>query len=344
MKQIQVNASQNYLVHVGHGLLAEAGDTIRNVTKASRVCIVSDNHVWPLYGKTVTESLTNSGLKYVSFVFPAGETSKNANNYIQLLNFCAENGITRSDCIIALGGGVVGDLAGFAAASYLRGISYIQIPTTLLAMVDSSVGGKTGIDLPAGKNLCGAFWQPAAVLCDLDTLNSLPKENFQDGCAEVIKYAILFDPELFDHLETQGLGFHQEDVVARCITHKRDVVEQDELDKGQRMLLNLGHTLGHAIEHCSEYSISHGKAVAIGMAMVSNASKCPDTDRILALLDAFGLPTKTDFTVQQLLQAALMDKKRSADQIHLILPACVGNCRIVPMGMAQLETFIEEGI
>lgn len=177
--------------------------------------------------------------------------------------------------VVALGGGVVGDLAGFAAASYLRGIRFIQVPTTLLAAVDSSVGGKTAIDLPAGKNLAGAFCQPSLVLCDTDTLNSLPLDIFRDGCAEVIKYGVLYDPKLFAHLEEKGLSFDREAVITRCVELKRDVVMEDEFDTGARMKLNLGHTVGHGVEAKSHFAISHGKAVAIGMAIVSRHPPAP---------------------------------------------------------------------
>lgn len=344
MKQISVNASASYTVSVGSGVLHSLGSTVRAVSGAEKVCIVSDSHVWPLYGEAAVQSCLASGLSVCHFVFSAGENSKNGGTYLELLNFLASKQISRSDLLVALGGGVVGDLSGFAAATYLRGIPYIQVPTSLLAMVDSSVGGKTAIDLDTGKNLCGAFYQPAAVLCDTDTLATLPEDIFRDGCAEVIKYAVLFDPELFTLLETTGLGFDRETVIARCIAHKRDVVAQDEFDRGQRKLLNLGHTIGHAIESCSGYSVSHGKAVAIGMAMVCRAVKCPDRNRILGLLQQFGLPTATAFSSEVLCKAALSDKKRSGGSVDLILPTAIGDCGIVPTAVEKLKTFIEEGM
>lgn len=344
MKQIEVNASRNYHVSIGSGILGTIANVVRAQTKAETVCIVSDSHVWPLYGDSVCQSLVDVDFHVCHFQFPVGENSKNGDTYLELMNFLAESGLTRNDCIIALGGGVVGDLAGFAAATFLRGIPYIQVPTSLLAMVDSSVGGKTGIDLPAGKNLCGAFYQPVAVLCDTDTLATLPQDRFRDGCAEVIKYAILFDPELFALLERDGLAFDREAVIARCIEHKRNCVERDEFDRGQRMKLNLGHTIGHAIEKCSNYTISHGKAVAIGMVTVCRATKCRDTDRIIAVLKQFGLPTSTEISPEALCRAALSDKKRSGDTVHLIVPKAIGDCAIVPTSLEDLKTFIEEGM
>ena len=344
MKNIEVIASGCYTVTIGSGVLACVGEITRRISKAEKVCVVSDSNVWPLYGEAVSTQLQNVGLKTCSYVFAAGEINKNAATYFALLNHLAENHITRSDCIIALGGGVVGDLAGFVAATYLRGISYIQIPTTLLAMVDSSVGGKTGIDLPAGKNLCGAFYQPSAVLCDIDTLNTLPADTFRDGCAEVIKYGILYDPILFAHLEAKGLMFARESVIARCVELKRDVVAEDELDFGKRMKLNLGHTIGHAIEQCSSYSISHGMAVAIGIAIVSRAARCPDQERITSLLESFGLPVCTEYSAEELCAYALLDKKRNGGQIHLIIPKAIGECVIQPIPVDQLKSFIEEGL
>ena len=344
MKDITVNASKNYHVTIGSGALTYTGEVLRRLTKATKAAIVSDSNVWPLYGETVIESLRHCGIEVVHFVFPAGEAQKNGNTYLELLSFLADRQLTRSDCLIALGGGVVGDLTGFAAATYLRGIPYIQLPTSLLAMVDSSVGGKTAIDLLGGKNLAGAFYQPTAVLCDTDTLKSLPDGIFRDGCAEVIKYGILYDPVLFAHLEENGLGFDREAVIARCVELKRDVVAEDEFDTGARMKLNLGHTIGHAVEKCSCYGISHGTAVAIGMAMVSRASNCLDKNRIVGILHQFGLPTKTEYSAHALLQNALSDKKRQGGTVNLIIPQAIGHCVITATPVEDLRSFIEEGL
>lgn len=344
MITVPVSTSKKYDVIIGSGLLPTIGFRIAENKKIKSACIVSDSNVWPLYGQTITDSLSDAGIPTVSFVFPAGEASKNGQTYLSLLNFLAENRITRSDVIIALGGGVVGDLTGFAAATYLRGISYIQVPTTLLAAVDSSVGGKTAIDLPAGKNLAGAFYQPSLVLCDIDTLNTLPEDIFRDGCAEVIKYGILYDPALFSVLESHGLTFNREAVVARCVELKRDVVAEDEFDRGTRMKLNLGHTIGHGVEACSNYSISHGKAVAIGTAIVSRASCCSDRERIIGCLELFGLPVTTEYTAELLFQTALHDKKRSGGTVNLIIPRTIGSCDICPTPVEELKSFIQAGL
>ena len=258
MISIDVKTSKAYQVHIGSGLLSQLGQRLRDVCQAQKAVIVSDTNVFPLYGEIAFKSLENAGFQVLSFVFPAGEESKNAATYLQLLNFLAESQVTRSDCLVALGGGVVGDLTGFAAATYLRGIAYVQVPTTLLAAVDSSVGGKTAIDLPAGKNLVGAFCQPKMVLCDPDTLKTLPEDIFRDGCAEVIKYGVLYDPKLFEELTERGLSFPRETVIARCVELKRNVVMEDEFDTGSRMKLNFGHTIGHGVEAKSNFAVSHG--------------------------------------------------------------------------------------
>ena len=350
MRTVHVSASRSYDVLIGSGLLQNIGDRVATIRKACSICIVSDSNVWPLYGETVETSLKSAGFSPVSFVFPAGEASKSADVYLQLLNYLAENHITRTDLIVALGGGVVGDLSGFAAATYLRGIPFVQVPTTLLAAVDSSVGGKTAIDLPAGKNLVGAFYQPSLVLCDTDCLNTLSPEIFRDGCAEVIKYGVLYDPALFAHLAQHGLSFHREEVITRCVELKRDVVAEDEFDTGARMKLNLGHTIGHAIESRSNFTISHGQAVAMGMAIVSRAGAelgicdAEVREEIENILARFGLPTSCMDTADELTDTALSDKKRAGGTIRLIVPETIGNCVIRPTPVEELRSFIQAGL
>ena len=350
MKTVHVTASRTYDVHIGSGLLSDLGSYAAAIKGVQRVCFVSDSNVWPLYGCTAAASLEEAGLMPVHFVFPAGETQKSAETYLNLLNFLAENAITRSDLIVALGGGVVGDLAGFAAATYLRGIPFIQVPTTLLAAVDSSVGGKTAIDLPAGKNLVGAFYQPHLVLCDTDCLNTLPEDIFRDGCAEVIKYGILYDPILFSHLLEFGLAFQREFVIGRCVELKRDVVADDEFDTGARMKLNLGHTFGHGVEAISNFEITHGKAVAIGTAIAARSAESfgicsTDTaESIIRILNTFALPTTCNYAPEDLARFAHSDKKRSGDTVRLILPRAIGDCTIRPTPVNQIETFIKAGL
>ena len=344
MVSVTVTASRSYDVKIGSGLLRTLPEEIRALGKAESICIVSDSNVFPLYGADCLSTLEQAGYHVTSFVFPPGEDSKTAETWLNLLHHLTLHKLTRSDLIIALGGGVVGDLAGFAAATYLRGIRFIQIPTTVLAAVDSSVGGKTAIDLPGGKNLAGAFCQPSLVLMDTDTLNTLPEDIFLDGCAEIIKYGILYDRELFACLETSGPAFDREQVIRRCVELKANVVAQDEFDTGARRKLNLGHTIGHSIEALSGFAVSHGKAVALGIAIVSRASGCADTGRILALLQKFHLPTKTDYPAEDLFFHALSDKKRSGGTVNLILPRSIGNCDIVPTPVENLKSFIQAGL
>lgn len=349
MTIVPVCASRKYDVIIGEKLIPEAGSYISQVNSDCTAAIITDSNVWSLYGEVLRKSLQQAGFRTCVFTFPAGEASKTAQTYLSILNFLAENQITRADILIALGGGVVGDITGFAAATYLRGIPYVQIPTSLLAMVDSSVGGKTAIDLPAGKNLAGAFYQPRLVLCDITALNTLPTEVFRDGCAEVIKYGILYDEALFEHLRQNGLGFAKEEVISRCVVLKRDVVAQDEFDTGARQRLNLGHTIGHGIEAGSQFTVSHGQAVAIGMAIAAKAAAtggiCTQEtkDRIWHVLEIFGLPTRTDLCANELYTYALSDKKRFGNTINLIVPEQIGNCLIYPVSINDLEEFLASG-
>ena len=345
MKTIHVSASRGYDVHIGPGLLDTLGNAAKSLLKGRRICVVSDDTVADLYLKRAENALESAGFSVVSYVFPHGEASKCGENFLKLMNVLAENRLTRADGLVALGGGVTGDLTGFAASCYLRGVGYIQVPTTLLAMVDSSVGGKTAIDLPAGKNLCGAFWQPVLVLCDTDLLATLPEPIFTDGCAEVIKYAVLGNPPLFETLKT-GIRDKLETVVATCVEAKRDVVEEDEFDTGRRQLLNLGHTLGHAVEANSDFQVSHGQAVAIGMAMIARAAVKHDLcteetrDEMISLLRQYGLPTETDQSSEAILATALGDKKRRSDTLTLIVPRAIGRCELHPIPVNELPQWL----
>lgn len=350
MKTVSVTASRNYDIHIDSGLLSQLGTQVAALGKIQTVALVSETTVYPLYGKQAEDSLRQAGLNVVSFVFPAGESSKNANVYLELLNFLAKNRLTRTDALVALGGGVVGDLTGFAAATYLRGIRFVQVPTTLLAAVDSSVGGKTAIDLEVGKNLVGAFWQPSLVLCDTDTLDTLPREIFLDGCAEVIKYAILYDSDFFHYLASTGPGFDKAYVIERCVTMKRDVVARDEFDTGERRLLNLGHTVGHGVEAKSNFTLSHGKSVAIGTAIVARSAVnyqllSPECAiKIENLLRDFCLPVRTQDSAKELASFALSDKKRTGDTVSLVVPRAIGRCEILSTPVEELENFIQAGL
>ncbi len=343
MKLVEVKASGSYCVKIGHGLLDTLGTELAALAKGN-VLVVTDTNVAPHYLERTENTLKNAGFSVISEIIPEGEPSKNLVNYEKLLRRMAAAHLTRADTVVALGGGVTGDLAGFAAASYLRGIRLVQVPTTLLAMVDSSVGGKTAVDLPEGKNLVGAFHQPALVLCDLDTLDTLPQAVFREGCAEVIKTAILFDRPLFEDLKRDGLNFNRESVIARCVEHKRDIVAEDEFETGSRKLLNLGHTLGHAVEKCSGYAVAHGAAVAIGTAAMARAFCREDGEEIHAVLQKFGLPLTTEFTPEELAEAALADKKRQGDTVTLVVPTAVGKCELCRLPVSELQSVFEAGM
>ncbi|MFA5658512.1 MAG: 3-dehydroquinate synthase, partial [Oscillospiraceae bacterium] len=270
MKTLTVRVKPEYEIYIGSGVLKSCGEIIAKKVKGKKAVIVTDDIVSDLYAKSVALSLNEQGVKTDIFVFENGEHSKSHEILIKLYDYLSEKQMTRSDFLVALGGGVVGDLTGFAAATYLRGLEVVQLPTTLLAMTDSSIGGKTAVNIKSGKNLVGAFKQPACVICDTNTLKTLSDEIFTDGMSEVIKYGMIKDAALFELLNKKADDTDIEQVILKCAEIKKTVVESDEFDKGERMLLNFGHTLGHAIEKYYNYNgISHGKAVAVGMCMMS---------------------------------------------------------------------------
>lgn len=349
MQTVRVKASREYDICIGIGLLDAAGALTAAVKGPCAVMLVSDSTVAPLYADRAAASYAAAGFAVHRFTFPAGEQSKNMAVLTQLLEALGSAGFTRGDLLAALGGGVTGDLTGFAAAVYQRGVDYVQLPTTLLAAVDSSVGGKTGINLPAGKNLAGAFCQPRLVLCDYDLMATLTPEIFGDGCAEVIKYSILGSVPLYDHLLEKGRAFDTERVIAECVAMKGEIVHADEFDTGTRQLLNLGHTIGHGVEACSRFEISHGQAVAIGMAIIARAARakgyCDDdcVEGIVRLLAQFDLPTTTTYSTAELLQWSLSDKKRAGGTITLVVPREIGRCELVKIPVTELESWIEAG-
>ncbi len=346
MSVVNVTASRNYDVTVCDGILDKCGSFCRPLVKGKNAIIVSDDNVYPIYGKRVTKSLESEGFTVSEFVVPHGERSKSMSCYINLLEFLFESGITRSDLLVALGGGVVGDLTGFAAATYQRGVQFVQIPTTLLAMVDSSVGGKTAVNLESGKNQVGSFYQPSAVICDPKTLSTLPEEEYLCGCAEVIKYAVLFSEEFFTQLDETPAKNQLENVITTCVTMKRDIVKADEFDTGERMLLNLGHTVGHAVEGLSGFTTLHGQAVAIGLATISRSAvkygylSEANCERIIGLLEKYGLPTETEFTADEMYTLALSDKKATSDTITIVVPRKIGHCELLKLPKSQLKDWL----
>lgn len=347
MKTINVNASKEYDVIIGEGILTSLGEKCVSLFGKSRAVIVTDSNVAPLWLSKAKESLENAGIDAAAFVFPAGEESKSKETLFELLEFMAENKITRSDFAVALGGGVTGDMTGLAASLYLRGIEFVQVPTTLLAAVDSSVGGKTAVNLNAGKNLMGAFYQPSLVLCDTSTLSTLPDAEFANGMAEVIKYGVIFDKNLFDTVRGGDVKSDMEEIIARCVELKRDVVAKDEFDRGDRQLLNFGHTMAHSIEKCSNFEISHGSAVAIGMVIAAKASFAlgwSKEDCTAAIIDANKnnhLPCECSFAPKELADAALSDKKRAGGNINFVVPEVMGKCILKKLPVEELYKIAE---
>ena len=335
IRTIPVGVAPAYEVSIGPGLLETCGQRLKPLLGECRVAVITDSTVAPLYLETVLQSLEQAGFATCSHVFPAGEGHKTLSTLSDLLEFLAAQHLTRTDCVAALGGGV---------------IRCVQLPTTLLAAVDSSVGGKTAVDLTAGKNLAGAFSQPAAVLCDTDCLKSLPAAVFADGAAEAIKTGVLCDETLFALFEDGTLTADPGEVIARCIAYKAGVVERDEKELGERKLLNLGHTVGHAIEKCSGFTIPHGHAVAAGLAIMARAAETlgwteePLAGRIAACLAKNGLPTDTDYTAEALAQAALSDKKRAGDTITVVVPRRIGECELKKLPVSELLGLIAAGL
>ncbi len=348
--KVHINAGEGYNVHIGKGLLDRCGTLISQKVKPCRMAVITDSNVAPLYLDTVTNSLYSSGFEVISYVFPAGEKSKNIGTFSDILEFLAESQLTRSDCVAALGGGVTGDITGYAAGCYLRGIKYIQLPTTFLAAVDSSVGGKTAVNLAAGKNLAGVFNQPESVICDISCLDTLSKEVFADGTAEAIKTGVLSGEDLFSLLESDEIKERLPDIIKKCVLHKGMLVEEDEFELGLRKTLNLGHTTGHAIEKLSGYEIPHGHAVAAGMAIITRAAArlgvCDNSSagRIIKTLERYGLPTSTEFTAAELAHAALSDKKRTGGYITLIIPRKIGECFLETIPVTKLEEYFTTGL
>lgn len=342
---IKVGTKRSYEVLVGREILADTGALVKKVKKPCKAVIISDDIVAPIYMSVVKTSLKSQGFECDEFVIANGEESKSLDVAGKIYDFLAQKKLSRSDLLIALGGGVVGDLCGFAAATYLRGVDFVQIPTTFLAQIDSSVGGKTAVNIESGKNLVGAFWQPILVICDIDTLKTLSSDRFSDGVGEAIKYGAIVDKSLFELIEQGGLKESLAQVVSRCIEIKRDIVEKDEFDLGLRQLLNFGHTIGHAIEKCSRFGISHGKAVGIGMNMITALSEkvgitpkgC--AKRIEALLQKNAMPTECEYPTQALLDVIKNDKKVAHGGINLIVLEQIGKAIIHNISLEKLEEF-----
>jgi 3-dehydroquinate synthase len=342
MKKIKVHldkkTSSSYEIYIGNGIIDRMGLLLAKHNWGERYLIITDDMVAALHGARVQETLKEMGLKIDVVDFPAGEASKDMQTSLRIVDRLRARGADRTSALIALGGGVVGDITGFVASIYMRGIPYVQVPTTLLAQVDSSIGGKTGIDLANGKNILGTFYQPKGVFIDLAFLKTLEPRELKNGLAEVVKYGIIDDPELFGILESKADAIKKgnadllKEIVTRSCRIKKGVVEIDELEKGVRRILNFGHTIGHAIETESGYTISHGDAVSMGMVASATISErmhhlpTEDRERIIALIRAMGLPDRisTSLKPKEIIARMKGDKKKAGDVLNFVLLKKIG--------------------
>lgn len=348
MEKVTVSTSTKYEILIDKGILDRSGELISQVIKKGKALVVTDDNVDGFYGERMMSSLSDAGIEAKKFVFPHGEVSKNHSTLLGIYEYMAVNGYTRSDFIVALGGGVVGDTAGYAAATYMRGIDFVQIPTTVLSQADSSVGGKTAVNINGGKNLVGLFHQPRLVICDTDTLNTLTPEFFSDGMAEVIKHGIIKSAELFDILATKDIKENIVDIMKRNVTIKGRVVENDEREKGERMLLNFGHTLAHALEKYYNYTgLTHGSAVAIGMSTFTHIAErrgmCKPgvAEKLDALLVKCGLPLSDNAPLHELYTLSLRDKKHLASGMNIVICSDIGKSEVVNMPVEDYGEFLK---
>lgn len=348
MKTLKVNAlSATYDIIIEKGILSHSADYLTPFVRGNKVMIITDSNVKPLYLDTLKRSFENTDFEVFDFVFTAGEQSKHLGTVADIYDALSSHNFTRHDMLVALGGGVCGDITGFAAATYMRGIDFVQVPTTLLSQVDSSVGGKTGVDTKFGKNLVGAFYQPKAVLIDPLTLDTLSPHYFADGMGEVIKYGCIRSNTLFEMLERVDVKEQIEDIILKCLKIKRDVVECDERESGLRMILNFGHTLGHSIEKLSDFTLSHGECVAKGMVMITRASeklgmtKSGSAQKIADLCAKYNLNTDIPYSVTDIAIGALNDKKSGADTVSTVLLKDIGECFIHKICKDNLADFIK---
>ncbi|MDE6302306.1 MAG: 3-dehydroquinate synthase [Clostridia bacterium] len=345
MITVDVKLNTPYRVLIGHEIFEDLGKSVKSVLRANKLLIVTDSNVAPLYLDRAQKKLLSVGFEVYNFVFEAGEKSKTPKTYLDIIDCLAKNGFKRTDAVVALGGGVVGDIAGFAAATYMRGIDVVQVPTTLLAMIDSSVGGKTGVDLAYGKNLLGAFHQPKLVIADPDLLDSMPHREWCNGIGEGIKYACLAGGEIFEMVNDGLNEAVLDEFVALCVKYKADIVAKDEKEGGLRKLLNLGHTVGHAVEKLSDFKIAHGVAVAQGIYVMANAAKKhgelsdSDYDSIIDMLE-FYLPNEYKFD-GDISSAVANDKKAEGkNSISFIAIEGIGKCSIRTADIEEFNSYI----
>lgn len=344
-------AEHSYDIVIQRGAFQEVGKWVKGLWQPQRIAVITDSNVSPIYGQVIIDALTHEGFAAKLLVVPAGEKSKSLEQATILYDRLAELGLTRSDGIIALGGGVIGDLAGFVASTYMRGVHFLQIPTTLLAQVDSSIGGKTAVNTGNAKNLVGTFAQPAGVLIDPELLRSLPLYRVQEGIAEIIKSAAIADDQLWQKLaelqDETALLDHAEQVITAALTVKRKVVEEDPFDHGSRLMLNFGHTIGHGLEKTAAFEISHGAGVAIGMVMITQHAESiglspkGTTAQLIEMISKFHLPTQSESVDKdQLYQAITHDKKTRGNQLKIILLKKIGQAKIVTIPTEEIKNYL----
>lgn len=355
MDKVKVEVSQPYEVIIGRSLLNDAKNLLKPFTQARKVFIVTEENVASQgYLEQLEHSLIELDSQINHLILAPGESQKNMANVEVIINHLADLHFSREDVLIALGGGVIGDLVGFTASIYLRGIAYIQVPTTFLAAIDSSVGGKTAVDITQGKNLVGAFHHPVCVLCDIDTFESLPEAVFEDGCSELIKYAMIMNPKLLtEFLDREEplnpKSIELERIVKECVTMKKKVVLEDEFDQGLRQLLNFGHTLGHALEQLSLYHISHGRGVALGMYLFTKIAYKQGyithdlSNTLKGLLQQYHLlNVQPNYSAEQLNETMLNDKKRRRNDMTIVLPNEFGRCQLVSIDIQTFQDWFAE--
>lgn len=351
MEKVTIKASRTYEILIDNGIIDRTGELVYEIKKSGKAAVITDDNVDRYYGERVMRSLEKAGFAPKKFVFKHGEASKCHSTLLEIYDFLVENDFTRSDFIVALGGGVVGDTAGFAAATFMRGIDFVQIPTTVVSQADSSVGGKTAVDIASGKNLVGAFHQPSLVICDTETLNTLTPEFFSDGMAEVVKHGMIKSRELFDILSGRDIKENLVDIMKRNVSIKGQVVENDEREKGERMLLNFGHTLAHAIEKYYNFTgLTHGCAVSVGMSVFTHIAERKGmtekgtAEKLDALLIKCGLPV-TDAAVtkdlEKLYEFSLHDKKHLTSGMNIIICPKIGESKVVKMSVEEYKEFLE---
>lgn len=347
MKTIEVKTSRAYNVLLGKGLIDNISRLVEPVCKGRKIGIITDDTVDALYASAVAERLNAYGYTIGNYVIPHGESSKNTTTLSGILEYFASCHFTRKDIFVSIGGGVIGDITGLAAALYMRGIQFIQIPTTLLSMVDASVGGKTAVDLAAGKNLIGAFWQPSMVVADTQIINNLPEDIFAEGMAEVIKSDLIANAGIVEMIKQETVKENIDQMVASCIEMKRDVVEQDEYEtKGLRKVLNMGHTVAHAIEKLSDYNVSHGIAVATGLvweaSIANDLGLCSEAlvKEIREAVDAYQLYYNVPFTVEAMVEAMKSDKKNDDSNIDFVFPLKYGKWEERKLPQQELVTIL----